>query len=76
MVGPLLSSPAKPLPDELEEFVRESGDQGVILVSFGSVLGEIDDQTIATMADVFSNLPQRVIWKPNAGMLDRNWCLI
>lgn len=76
MVGPLLSSPAKPLPDELGEFVRESGDQGVILVSFGSVLGEIDDQTIATMADVFSNLPQRVIWKPNAGMLDRNWCLI
>lgn len=76
MVGPLLSSPAKPLPDELEDFVRESGDQGVILVSFGSVLGEIDDQTIATMADVFSNLPQRVIWKPNAGMLDRNWCLI
>lgn len=76
MVGPLLSSPARPLPDELEEFVRESGDQGVILVSFGSILGEIDDQTIATMADVFSNLPQRVIWKPNAGMLDRNWCLI
>ena len=63
LVGPLLSSPAKPLPDDLEKFVKEVGDEGVILVSFGSILGEIDDQTIATMADAFSSLPQRVIWK-------------
>ncbi|KAJ7334574.1 hypothetical protein OS493_014898 [Desmophyllum pertusum] len=65
LVGPLLSSPAKPLPEELEQFVSGSGDEGVILVSFGSILGEIDEQTIATMADVFSGLPQRVIWKLN-----------
>ena len=63
LVGPLLSSPAKPLPDELEKFVKQAGDEGVILVSFGSILGEIDDRIIATMADAFSSLPQRVIWK-------------
>lgn len=62
-VGPLLSSPAKPLPDELEQFVKGAGDEGVILASFGSVLDEIDDRTIAAMADAFSILPQRVIWK-------------
>ena len=72
MVGPLLSRPAKPLPDDLEEFARGSGDDGVILVSFGSILDEIDDQIIATMAAVFSSLPQRVIWKLNAGASGKN----
>ncbi|KAL9988931.1 hypothetical protein ACROYT_G003427 [Oculina patagonica] len=62
-VGPLLSSPAKPLPDELVQFVQGAGDEGVILVAFGSILDEIDDRTIAAMADAFSSLPQRVIWK-------------
>ena len=39
-VGPLLSSPAKPLPDDLQQFVMGSGDEGVILVSFGSILSD------------------------------------
>ena len=47
-----------------------SGDQGVILVSFGSILGEIDNRTIETMAAAFSSLPQRVIWKLNPGRSD------
>lgn len=63
LVGPLLSSPAKPLPGDLQQFVMGSGDEGVILVSFGSILSQIDDQTIERMAAVFSSLPQRVIWK-------------
>ncbi|PFX22678.1 2-hydroxyacylsphingosine 1-beta-galactosyltransferase [Stylophora pistillata] len=65
LVGPLLSSPAKPLPDDLQQFVMGSGDEGVILVSFGSILSQIDDQTIERMAAVFSSLPQRVVWKLN-----------
>ena len=32
-------------------------------MSFGSVLGEIDGNVVATMAAVFSSLPQRVVWK-------------
>ena len=72
MVGPLLSSPAKPLPHDLEEFVSGSGDKGVILVSFGSILGEMDDKMITTMAAVFSSLPQRVIWKLKAGTQELN----
>ena len=72
LVGPLLSSPAETLSEELEQFVRGSGDEGVVLVSFGSILGEISDQTISTMADVFSTLPQRVIWKLNTGTVVLN----
>ena len=70
MVGPLLSSPAKPLPHDLEEFVSGSGDKGVIIVSFGSILGKLDDKIVTTMAAVFSSLPQRVIWKLKAGTQD------
>lgn len=69
-VGPLLASPAKPLPDDLEEFVKGAGDKGVILVSFGSILGDIDDESIKAMAAVFSSVPQRVIWKINTGTQD------
>ncbi|KAJ7334416.1 hypothetical protein OS493_014730 [Desmophyllum pertusum] len=32
VVGPLLTTPAKPLRDELEEFMRRSGNEGVILL--------------------------------------------
>lgn len=71
LVGPLLSSPAKPLPGDLQQFVMGSGDEGVILVSFGSILSQIDDQTIERMAAVFSSLPQRVIWKLDTG----NWVM-
>lgn len=75
LVGPLLSSPAEPLSEEFEQFVRGSGDEGVVLVSFGSILGEISDQTVSVMADVFSTLPQRVIWKLNTGAVILNFCL-
>ncbi|KAL9988788.1 hypothetical protein ACROYT_G003276 [Oculina patagonica] len=54
MVGPLLLGPAKPLPDELEEFVEGSGDDGVILVSFGTV-AIMADETRQIMADAFSS---------------------
>lgn len=69
-VGPLLAGPAKPLPDDLEEFVKGAGDKGVILVSFGSILGDIDDESIKAMAAVFSSVSQRVIWKINTGTQD------
>ena len=66
VVGPFLPSPAKPLPKELEEFIGKDGDQDVILVSFGSILGEIAELNVPLlqrMADAFSKLPQKVIWK-------------
>ncbi|XP_074623673.1 2-hydroxyacylsphingosine 1-beta-galactosyltransferase-like isoform X1 [Acropora palmata] len=66
VVGPFLPSPAKPLSDELEQFMQGSGDEGVILVSFGSVVGYnfgVDERILQVMAEAFSKLPQKVIWK-------------
>jgi len=62
-VGPFLPSPAKPLPDELDQFMQEAGDEGIILVSFGSVLEEVDETLLQLMAKAFSKLPQKILWK-------------
>lgn len=63
VVGPFLPSPPKPLPDELDQFMQESGDEGVILVSFGTVVGELDETLLQMMSKAFSELPQKIIWK-------------
>jgi UDP:flavonoid glycosyltransferase YjiC (YdhE family) len=62
-VGYFLPGPAKPLPADLEKFMQSSGDVGVILVSFGSVIETLSDDIIQVMIKAFSKVPQKVIWK-------------
>ena len=62
-----MASPAQPLSEELEEFMQSAGDDGVILVSFGTILSSVDDNVLQTMATAFSKLPQKVIWKIKKG---------
>lgn len=69
-MGPFLPSPPKPLPNELDQFMQEAGDEGVILVSFGTVVGELDEKLLQMMAKAFSELPQKIIWKLQ-GMLTK-----
>ena len=70
IVGPLLTSPSKPLPDNLEEFMQSSGDDGVIVVAFGTTLGSLDKRLLAVMASAFAKFPQKFIWKLSEGNLD------
>lgn len=63
VVGPFLPSPARPLPNELDRFMQEAGDEGVILVSFGTVLEEVDETLLQLMAKAFSKLPQKIVWR-------------
>lgn len=67
VVGPLRTCPSKPLPSELEEFMQSSGDDGVIVVSFGATLGHLDKSILTVLADTFQKLPQKVIWKLTEG---------
>ena len=62
-----MASPAQPLSEELEEFMQSAGDDGVILVSFGTILGSLDENVLQMMATAFSRLPQKVIWKIKKG---------
>ena len=63
LVGGMHVDPPKPLPPDLEEFMEESGEAGVILVSFGSLVGEMDEAKSEMIANVLSRFPQRVIWR-------------
>ncbi len=64
-IGMMNCKPGKPLPQDLERFIEESGEHGVIFVSFGSVLKSsmMSDNLRKSFLTVFGQLKQRVIWK-------------
>ncbi|XP_043535981.1 UDP-glucuronosyltransferase 2C1-like isoform X2 [Chiloscyllium plagiosum] len=62
-IGGLQCRPARPLPPDLEEFARGSGEHGVVFMSLGSLVTQIPAELAETIAEAFAQLPQRVIWK-------------
>ena len=65
MVGPILPKPAAPLPEKFERFVSSSGEAGVVLVSFGSMMSSPPQDVVETLAKAFGKLKQKVIWNIN-----------
>uniref|UniRef100_A0A1B6E1B5 UDP-glucuronosyltransferase n=1 Tax=Clastoptera arizonana TaxID=38151 RepID=A0A1B6E1B5_9HEMI len=63
-IGGLHVKPAKPLPKDIEDFINAS-EHGVVLFSFGSIVqsSTMSESTRRAFCDVFSQLPQRVLWK-------------
>lgn len=57
--------PAQKLPQDIKSFMDASGDDGVILVSFGTVLraSMMSEEMLSTLTNVFRQLKQRVLWK-------------
>ncbi|XP_011669474.2 UDP-glucuronosyltransferase 2C1-like [Strongylocentrotus purpuratus] len=54
----------KPLPEDLETFVQGSGEHGFIVFTLGSMTTSLASDGINDMfSKVFSELPQRVIWR-------------
>lgn len=49
--------------------MQNSGDDGVVVVAFGTTLGTLDKEILGMMARAFAKFPQKFIWKPNAGIL-------
>lgn len=52
-----------PLPADLERFVDGSGDAGVIVVSFGTLVRHYGQHWTRLFAAAFARLPQRVVWR-------------
>ncbi|XP_031561287.1 UDP-glucuronosyltransferase 1-2-like isoform X1 [Actinia tenebrosa] len=63
MIGAVLPEPAQPLPADLEQFMQSSGDHGVILVTFGSMVSKLDASILKKMTVVFGRLKQKILWK-------------
>ncbi|CAH1277216.1 UGT2B7 [Branchiostoma lanceolatum] len=76
-IGGIAAQPASALTDELESFMVSSGDHGVILFSLGTYSGSMPAHLAELFAGVFSQLPQKVLWKltgetpPNLGVNTR-----
>ena len=53
--------PAKPFPDDFEKLFTRSRDQGIILVTFGSMASHVPEPVVVKFLDAFSRLEQTVI---------------
>ncbi|KAJ7985977.1 hypothetical protein DPEC_G00346050 [Dallia pectoralis] len=62
-MGGFQCRPAKPLPRQLEEFVQSSGQHGVIVMSLGTLVGQLPRDVADEIAFSFAQLPQKVIWR-------------
>lgn len=78
-MGGFQCKPSNPLPDDLEKFVQSSGKHGVIIMSLGSLFGELLDDITDEIAAAFAQLPQKVIWRhtgPRPSTLGNNTILV
>ncbi|CAN2391415.1 Glycosyltransferase family 28 C-terminal domain [Pristimantis euphronides] len=63
-IGGLLTRPAKPLTQELEAFVADSGESGFIVVTLGSMISSFPlVDFLKEMNDGFAKLTQKIIWR-------------
>ncbi|XP_053720663.1 UDP-glucuronosyltransferase 2A2-like [Synchiropus splendidus] len=62
-MGGFQCKPAKPLSLSLAEFVQSSGEHGVIIMSLGTLVGELPRDIAEEIAAAFATLPQKVIWR-------------
>lgn len=71
-IGGLHIKPSKPLPADLEDFIAGAGEHGFIYFSLGTLLQEsaIKESVRKAMLNVFSKLPQRILWKWKGEMSD------
>lgn len=62
-IGGFPCKPAKDLPRDLEDFVQSSGEDGVIIMSLGTLVGQLPLDIADEMAAGFAELPQKVIMR-------------
>lgn len=55
--------PSKPLPKELEEFVQSSGEHGIVVMTLGTLVGNLPEDLTEDIAAAFAQLPQKVLWR-------------
>ena len=55
--------PANALNNEMENFMSSSGDAGVIIVSFGTMVSALEPEVMNMLADTFAQLKQKILWR-------------
>ncbi|KAJ4942565.1 hypothetical protein JOQ06_012419 [Pogonophryne albipinna] len=62
-VGGIHCRPAKPLPEDMEEFVQSSGDAGIVVFTLGSFIKNITTEKGNMVASALAQIPQKVLWR-------------
>ncbi|XP_066270879.1 UDP-glucuronosyltransferase 2C1-like [Branchiostoma lanceolatum] len=62
-VGGLTVRTGVPLSEDLEGFMQSSSDDGVVIVSFGSMIGTMSTEKKEIFAAAFAQLRQKVVWR-------------
>ncbi|XP_071402354.1 UDP-glucuronosyltransferase 2A2-like isoform X1 [Centroberyx affinis] len=62
-VGGIHCRPAKPLPEDMEEFVQSSGDAGIVVFTLGSFITNITAEKGDMIASALAQIPQKVLWR-------------
>ncbi|XP_031425824.1 UDP-glucuronosyltransferase 3A1 isoform X2 [Clupea harengus] len=63
-VGGLLSKPAMPVSQELEDFIAQCAEAGFIVVTLGSMVSSVPlEELLREMNAGFARVPQGIIWR-------------
>ncbi|TRY72926.1 hypothetical protein DNTS_011400 [Danionella cerebrum] len=62
-IGGFQCKPAQALPVELEEFMQDSGEHGVVIMSLGAVVSALPPSITEAIATAFAKIPQKVVWR-------------
>ncbi|XP_038604739.1 UDP-glucuronosyltransferase 1A1-like isoform X7 [Tachyglossus aculeatus] len=53
----------KPLSQEFQNFVNDSGEHGIVVFSLGSMVSEIPEKKAMEIAEALGRVPQTVLWR-------------
>uniref|UniRef100_A0A4W5JWY4 glucuronosyltransferase n=1 Tax=Hucho hucho TaxID=62062 RepID=A0A4W5JWY4_9TELE len=62
-IGGINCGKRAPLPADLQEFVGESGEDGFVVFTLGSMISQMPEEKAKQFFDAFSRIPQRVVWR-------------
>ena len=65
LIGGFVQSQPKTIPSHISDFLEETGDEGVVVFSFGSILKYYGPVWREIFAEALARLPHRVIWRYN-----------
>ncbi|XP_058646510.1 UDP-glucuronosyltransferase 1-6-like isoform X1 [Onychostoma macrolepis] len=63
LIGGINCGIRNPLKKEVEEFVKGSGEHGIVVFTLGSLVSSMPKEKAAIFFKAFSMIPQRVLWR-------------
>ncbi|XP_061090914.1 UDP glucuronosyltransferase 1 family, polypeptide B1 isoform X2 [Conger conger] len=69
-IGGINCAGKKALPTDLETFVEESGEDGFVVFTLGSIVSEMPKEMASRFSEAFRQIPQRVLWRHTGPLPD------